>query len=404
MEFIKKNVVMVIVLSVALLIGITLSYMTLMKHRDMTKSMHEVEKIKEEIKSLIKQRPAPLAENLRRIKDDTTVFDKKLKEVRSLFGQPYKDALLVFAKTIGMTEEELLESFRSFWRKEAKKGSNQFQLLIKFRSTLDQEKLDAAMKEFTNAVQANTVEIVDQSNIDEFLLAALGLPRTMSDVNCKTYIFAMQRGLTLKLTGNKEKISESGDTTAAADITKFPFGFSEYDTKMPLYEDIPLIIKHWVMLEDLVNRLIRADIRQIDVVNKVNGLNGEEDKGFIKFRYSITLSGDMDSIRKFVNSLQEAYKENKIYIIKDISLDKVADDAKKITETKPAARENAPREHREPRDPKDKAAKAEEEEEKLPFNQRRTYGQPVLGVSKVCKAVVEFDYVIYTGDELKLKK
>lgn len=400
MEFIKKNVVMVIVLSVALLIGIGLSYMTLMKHKDMTKSMHEVEKIKEEIKNLIKQKPAPLAENLKRIKEDTAIFDKKLKSVRSLFGQPYKEPFAVFAKTIGMTEDELLENFRNFWKKEAKKGSNEFQLLIKFKNTLDQEKLATAMNEFTKAIQSGTVEMVDQSNIDVFLLTALGFPRTMSDVNCKTYIFTMQRGLTLKLTGDKERTSETGDTI---NIVKFPFGFSEYDTKMPLYEDIPFIMKHWIMLEDIVNRLVSADIRQIDSVNKLNGLNGDEDKGFVKLRYSITISGDMDSIRKFVNSLQEAYKENKIYIIKDISLDKIADEAKKLTEARPTAtvRENPSREHR---DPKDKTAKAEEDEEKLPFNQRKTYGAPILGVSKICKAVIEFDYVIYTGDELKLKK
>ncbi|OGV54784.1 MAG: hypothetical protein A2017_16135 [Lentisphaerae bacterium GWF2_44_16] len=399
MEFVKKNMVMVVVLSVALLIGIGLSYMTLMKHRDMTKSMHEVEKIKEEIKSLIKQKPAPLAENLKRIKEDRDVFDKKLKEIKCLFGQPHKKALGAFAQTLGLTEDELLKSFHTFWKKEAKKGSNEFQLLIKFKSTLPQEKLGAAMNEFTKAMQASTVEIVDQSNIDTFILAALGLPRTMSDVNCKTYIFAMQRGLTLKLTGSKEKTSGSGET--AFDIVKFPFGFSEYDTKMPLYEDIPFIMKHWVMLEDIVNRLVSADIRQIDSVSKLNGLAGEEDKGFVKFRYSITITGDMDSIRKFVNSLQEAYKENKIYIIKDVSLDKLVDEAKKITETRhttTTARESAPR------DPRDKTLKPEEEDEKLPFNQRRSYGSRILGVSKICKAVIEFEYVIYTGEELKVKK
>lgn len=399
MEFIKKNAVMVIVLSVALLIGIGLSYMTLMKHRDMTKSMHEVEKIKEEIKNLIKQKPAPLAENLKRIKDDTAVFDKKLKEIKCLFGQPYKKPFEIFAKALGMTEGELLENFRNFWKKEARKGSNEFQLLIKFKSTLNQEKLAPAMSEFTKAIQASTVEIVDQSNIDMFLLTALGLPRTMSDVNCKTYIFAMQRGLTLKLTGTKEKTSDTND--AAIDIVKFPFGFSEYDAKMPLYEDIPYIMKHWVMMEDIVGRLVNADIRQIDSVSKLNGLAGEEDKGFVKFRYSITVTGDMDSIRKFVNSLQEAYKENKIYIIKDISLDKISDEAKKITETKhtPATTRENPS-----RDQKDKTLKQLEEEERLPFNQRRSYGSPVLGVSKICKAVIEFDYVIYTGEELKVKK
>ena len=37
----------------------------------------------------------------------------------------------------------------------------------------------------------------------------------------------------------------------------------------------------------------------------------------------------------------------------------------------------------------------------LPYFQRRSYGKVIIGADKQCRAVIDIDYVVYTGQELK---
>jgi hypothetical protein len=183
--------------------------------------------------------------------------------------------------------------------------------------------------------------------------------------------------------------------TVQTDATKqkFYFGFAEYEAKMPLQEEIPLIIKHCIMLEDLINRVGNSGLKQLDNVVKINGLFGEEEpKGYLRFRYSITVTGEMGALKKFINSLSESYKENRIYIVKDPAIERINDEAKKLIEPpKPGTPATAPGGPGQTAKDKDKL------EETAP-------GEPVLGNVGTCKATIEFDYVTFIANELKLKK
>lgn len=386
MEFIKKNLLLVIFLSLSLIISLVLIYMVVSKHSMMKRSFMEVEKNKEEIKRLIASKPAPVKENLTKISQDIKQFEQKLIEVQGVFGFPYKEALKAFAEALGKTEAELNKEFCTFWKNEAKKGTTQHELLNKYLSKLNQEKLPAAMEAFKAKLITETVEPIDESNINDILLVALGYPRTMSDTMCKNHIYTIQTGLLKRL---EKKSVLTTFITAQADTTKqkFYFGFSEYESKMPLQEEIPLIIKHCTMLEDLINRVANSGLKHLDNVVKVNGLFGEEDpKGYLRFRYSITVTGEMSTLKKFVNSLSESYKDNRIYIVKDPSIERINDEAKKLIEPQKAAAAAA-----------GPASKETKVEEIVP-------GEPVLGNVSSCKATIEFDYVTFIANELKLKK
>ncbi len=392
MEFFKKNVLLTIVLAVAFILASGLLYMVFTEHSAMTKQMAQVEKIRLEIENLIKQSPAPVAENLEMIKADTEELKQKLKNVQGIFGKPYKVALQKFAQEFGVTEEQLNAEFREFWANEARPGTNRYQLIIKFKKQLDRSKFSKAISLFAKQIQLQTVEPVDDSNIDDYLLVALGLPRTMSNVNCKTYMLSVMQPA---LSDNLIKANVLHDKVA-----KFSFG--EFETRMPLSDNIPVILRHGMMLDDLLKRIMSSKIEQIDAINKLNGLNGELSKDYLKFRYSLTVMGTQGSLRAFVNSLQNAYKDNRVYIIKDISLEKVIDGVKEITDTgaRPVQRATPGLASR--RTQEEKTAIEEAEKDK-PYWLKSGYGLPVIGESSLCKLVIEFEYVIYVGDELKLR-
>jgi Tfp pilus assembly protein PilO len=439
MDIIKKNIALFIFLSLALLCSAALVYVIYLKHDEMSKSMHEVEKIKEDIQNLMKESPAPLKENLDMMKQDVKSLKGRLADVYGIFGKPYKKALSALAAELDIPVAELETKFRDFYAKEIAAGQSKYQALHKFFAVkapeskepeqtaadkaadkgkdaakdkqppkgkdadkdkdkaaakdkqppkdkespqdekFDKVKLEKGMIAFQKAIQEETSEVINADNIYDYLLAALDLPRNMSDVNCKRYMSEMQT----TVGANLKKSVAAG----SPEVLKFTFG--EYENKMPLPENIPYIIRHWIMIDDLVKRIEKSGVRQLDMINRINLLQGEDDKIFLKFRYSISVTGSLDSIRQLCNMLQSAYKDNRIYIIRDINLELAVDDCTKLLDEKIQAA-GRPEEPAAPGG-KPKIAKPSEIE-------------PVLGVNNTCKAVIEFEYIIHIGDEIKEKR
>jgi hypothetical protein len=219
-----------------------------------------------------------------------------------------------------------------------------------------------------------------------------------------------------------QKTAEKNMTEIEYEAVK-DFSFGEFHNRMPLPENIPVILRHWMMLDDLIKRILSSGIKNIGAISKMNGINGELDGTYLKFRYSLTVTSTQNKIRAFVNSLQSAYLQSRVYIIKDISMEKVVDGVKALTD------EHTPRPIQPGRrlrpgvpvvpgmpDAPSRRARttsrtglridetAEEDAEKdLPYNQRRSYAKLIIGENKECKAVIEFEYVIYVGDEVILR-
>jgi hypothetical protein len=97
----------------------------------------------------------------------------------------------------------------------------------------------------------------------------------------------------------------------------------------------------------------------------------------------------MDSIRGLINNFQEAYKDNRIYIVRDIALKKEVDETKSVSGLK----DIAPVVEKKPaQGEKGKKEKGEE-----------SYGVAVIGSSTDVVADIRIDYVIYVADEIRRK-
>ena len=164
-----------------------------------------------------------------------------------------------------------------------------------------------------------------------------------------------------------------------------------------------------------------------------NAVSGDEDGPFKVYRMRINISGTLAGIRTFVRSLDAAYKNNQIYVIRTVALYAEQDGAYEIfrrhaeesgiktnlsslqkaasaqqeTQTQSRGRgrgrgraavaENT-QEDAVSQSARNDAAKLEEmkrqEEEairNMPFYDRPGYGDVLIGDNKNCRAVIDFD-------------
>ena len=160
------------------------------------------------------------------------------------------------------------------------------------------------------------------------------------------------------------------------------------------------------------------DFKRIGPPTKLNG-----DK-YLCYEFSANVVGTMDSIRKFLNNLLEAYKDNRVYVVTWVSLtsDGSSVEVNQLrgqlfgneTVNNPQGDEMAPpeegrrrnsRRRRQPRRPQVTAQTSsgrmfriltEEEAEALP-----DYGQVRIGKNLNVSAALRFKYYKYVGDSLK---
>ncbi|OGV49581.1 MAG: hypothetical protein A2X49_06360 [Lentisphaerae bacterium GWF2_52_8] len=411
MDNIKKNIVLVVVLSITMLLSAFLLYMVIEKHKAMNLSIQNVEKCLVDIEDLNKATPAPVEKNLEWIREDVAKLEQLVKETRSIFGHPFVEPFREFSKVLSVSEYELQAKFRTYWQREIKKVQNPYTLLSDFLKGYDAVKVEKALGLFKQMVQKQTMDEVNDANVNDFLLEAFGVQRTMTDVKCKSYISESQERLAKMLSPTHQATTQEYGSPAPQPIrrvtlgggqqsTVSKFSFEDFDGRMPAPEDIPMILKNLRIVEDFSSRLLSSGVKQLNSIKR-SSLHGEKEKGYLKFNYTLTVISDMNDIRAFANNLQSAYRENQIYIIKGISLERVIDEAAKIIvegeKSQPFAatvvdpgkrvREGAP---------------SANTEENLPFHLRKGYGALVLGPGLI-KAEIEFDYVCYVGDELVSK-
>lgn len=470
MEFVKKNLILIIVLAISLVISGVLLVTVLARYDKMNKMLVNVDQLKKKIQNLNTSKPAPVAENLTRINSDIDMMDTKVDRIHKIFGKHYRNPLQNFASIFlqipdkQKAERELLEKWSKFWKSEARRDISPQILLAKFLNSFNEDaekkkkpsktmfeggggifggksaeknvdktkkeeteggekaqteegtqqgkegdgqaeetsplepkkevmsfaqRLNKAYQAFQDTLSSESAEPYNKHTIHDILLDALGVPRkSMSSGDCKAFMYVMQENLAKRIKDAKIRISEGN--------LKFTFG-DYFGRKMPLQEDIPIIITHWKLLEDLVYRFIKSGIPQVNGISKESYL-GTKSNGFLYLTYKITVSGELDQIRSLVNILQEGYKEHRIYVIKELQLSKSSDEVKKISDRE---RENASLRRRF----RDLGARGgdittedidKEELEEL----KETIGRPIIGISKECEAVITFEYVIYVGDQL----
>ncbi|MFZ2658378.1 MAG: hypothetical protein WAX69_25820 [Victivallales bacterium] len=384
MELLKRNIVLFVCLGIALLVSIVLAFFVVQVSMSMKKYQAELVVQRDRIKKLIEEKPAPLKGNLEAIKSDVIMAQQKVNDIHLIFGKPYRSAIQAFADALEVNENNLYAKWRTAYEKGKKLGSNEA-IFMSFMKEFDEQKIEDAVNAFKNVIEPKTVEDMGQANLVNLIMEGLGLPRMMSPEACTTYISNMDLKLTNLL---KPREGETCPSIVVPDKSSF---FSIYKG-MPPAENISLILKHYKLLEDLIFRMKESNIKEIKSLGKTE-LIGTEGKGFLTLTYKMQILGPMDSIRAFVNNLQDAYKQNRVYIVKDFAIKKSVDETKNLLAGTASASTAADRRLL-PAVPGEKAAKKEDE----------NYGAAVIGGSNDVIADFKIDYVIYIADELNRTK
>ena len=393
LDILKKNVIMSVVILTCLIISSVLLFLVLKKTKEMRAYQDILSTNKTKIEDVRKQltpsNPGPIQANVDAIKADSVKIKKKLDEVQLFFGKPYRKALQAFIAELGEKEMDVYEKWRENIKKSLKKKLSAAQALEENFKKYDPEKLGVAKASFRDVLRNESIECSKPSdNIDEYILESLGFNRDISPEDCKRYIRHMSEEFK-KLLSPQNGVNSIG--------TPPNFSFEMYKDALPNKSQIPYIIKHYKLKEDLIYRLKKANITNLESMDKTGAIDGIVDKnGYLYFSYRMTVKGPLSAIRELVNQMQNAYMDNRIYVIKNLSLLKDYDEVTKI-EAPPSKESETPEE-------KDQNIFKPEVEVK-PSEKKTTVRNPVdvpiiggVGSDNVT-AGIEFDYVLYLESE-----
>ncbi|HPO89671.1 MAG TPA: hypothetical protein PLJ44_01005 [Victivallales bacterium] len=383
----KKNIVLFVILILSFLFFVTLAVMAFFEWGKVKKYQGNLIELREKVQKLNEQRPYPIKEKLDNINNDVDFLSQKLTEINLLFGKPYQTALNEFIKTLENDQEgkkikvNILTEWREYFKKNFKKNEQPEKILKDFLlKRFSEEKVNQALKNFVAIAKTNTLEDINENNQYVFLLDAMFVPRTLSPDACKVYMLKMEEELFRFVKSN-----ENGQPISVDEKSNV-FKVYEDPTKLPPVDFIPNIIRHYSLIEDLVKRMKVAGIDSIKTLQKENGLEGSIDGNYLIFVYKLELNASSNAVRKLIDSMLEAYKDNRIYVVKSMTLTKAFDEVKSKSPEEKTTASPARKGKREEKSENSKAS-----------------GIMVLGADDKINAEIRFSYIIYVGDELKTR-
>lgn len=396
MNLLKKNIIFVIVCSLTLIASIYLIYMDFTKQSEVMTANEEAQKNSEESAAAYKSGNKPVEQNVEMIHADTEKLKLKTTALQRIFGKPYRKALIAFAATIKSSEDELYEKFSALFNDEKEKVKTAETLVPKLLESLQKEKniskaeMETAFKKFIADVQTETVEELTYYTGYSILGAALGLQRTMSASMAHVYLTQSQKKINdQRLIPGVTKLSTVQDFTFNQFVQTFPSGDAILDIlyTMPIYEDI-------------FNRMKKARLIQVDSFSRISVVKLSEK--YTVYSFKTRVYGPMDSIREFVNSLQNAYKDNRVYVTTWISIfsrstDEVERTRTRIFGTGSSSPEQMDGRGGARRQPTNRRTQRSE----LEIEMQPDYGSTVIGLDNNVSADIEFKYYVYTGDWLR---
>lgn len=431
-RIIKNNLVLIVVLGGCLVITIGLLVWTAMEYIQMSNYIAQTGQLRSDIATLIKKTPAPVEGNIPLIKTDTTLYAGAADKLRRRFGHPFLPALEQFISILRLTDGERisLAKFREDFMTEWSKGDRTAQKYSDYKSFQRRfRNWPEAMQAFRSAAEKVTTEPITDNSIDEVFLGALGIPRQFDarPENLQRFMAEYRRRL-LEITRDKvffETPEAANFSFTIAGTTGTAAGQTAY-----LAENYPMIAQHWEILGDIVKRATDSGINSFVSFRK-RAIVPEKVGGFDVFHYSIEITGTMASIRKFVSLLDQAFLDNRVYVVRSIFLYQDDDGARKLLTPNAILPVLLPgmagraddfsnpefgRRRRRPglpnfrpegdanaatlaaREEAERKAKAEEEEKMLPYHRRSAYGEKLIGKSDLCRAIIDVEYIMESGN------
>ena len=421
MNFLKKNIIFTIVMVLTLLAAVYLIYLDWTKHDDVSNANSQTQEFQEKYDNAFKSGIKPLANNIKMIKEDTEDLQKRTCQLQRIFGKPYRKALLRFAGLLKVSEDDLYALMKRVFENDEIKEKVAELLVPKFFAELEKEKkltheqVMQAYKEFVSFVQSESLEEFKDferkpETAYEVLAAALGLQRVMKTDRAQKYMEDIQRRFRLKglIPGVKNM----------KDIRNFTFNFDA----PPSETEVVDILNTMPIYEDIFNRMSASRLELVNAFarerNQPVTLPGEK---YLSYEFNTTVTGSMESVRNFINSLLNAYKDNRVYTVTWISMtsqdtqDEVEKMRNKLNPRSQADRDDdeqdgperreGPR-RRQPRRPPPgrnrppRRETANQNQAQQADSELDAYGYTVIGKNRVT-AVIRFKYYMYVGDRLK---
>lgn len=409
MNFIKKNIIFMIVAVITLVGSLYLIYLDWTKHDAISAANETTQENQKKFDDAFRKGNKPVELNIKMIQDDTEELRKRTRQLQRIFGYPYRKALLNFAAGLKMTEDELYERMKKLYDDDNEKVKQADVLIPKLFAGLEKDKkisaetIQGEYKKFISEVQMETVEdFVSLEAGYDILGEALGLSRTMSQSIAHVYLGQMQRKiLSQRIIPGVNRLETVQNYT-----------FNQFVQTFPSTSDVEDILATMPIYEDIFRRMNASRLDSVDsferhgAPSKING-----DKYWV-YHFSTQLTGTIDAVRDFMNNLLNAYKENRVYVITWISLTSPDSSAEVeyLRQHLYGAREqqaqNEPsrnpdfRRRRPPR-PGNDSFRGGQQISEMEAEMQPEYGSVRIGKNRTVKAVLRFNYYRYVGDRLK---
>ena len=389
MDFLKKNMLLVIVLALSLAAAAFLIYEVVTATSDMNSSMAKVEELKKEIQAKNAQDIIPSDDNLKMIAEDKTAVAFKKQELQKLFGNPYGKAVERMAAALGVSDSELRAHWQNTYRRETEKGNPRELILSMFFKEFGDAKEARAISAFKKALKGSP-EPLNDANIKGCVMEALGVQRKMQPLLCKKFLRDTIHNLDKQMTTVKKKDNPKFEFGGENDKTVKYLTFAKYHgDALPRPEEVPFIFKHLKLLEDMMGRMKTAGISGLLDISRESMMGKTVNNDYLVLTYTVKVKGSLDSIRAFMNSLMEAYKDNRIYVIRALTLQEEDEAGKIFSETEKAAGPS-----------NEKASTASRPGLSVPVLDAPKDNEVLIGNSDVVSAELTIDYIIYTGNDL----
>ena len=466
-RFVKNNIGLLLVVSVCAVIAAGLLIFTLIEYVRMYDYISQIEDFRKQVEKIIKQKPAPVDGNRELLQHDIDLYRKVAKELQMHFGHPLQPAVDAFFAVLRprknafgddtpekISAERFLEEFRKGWDPIDQRDYAQKQYFLNNEFRPKFSNWAQAQREFINAAQPFTFEELTTNNADEVLLSVLGVPRSLNGDNDRLLrILAGIRERLLRNIGEKLQLS-----TAAMGLGLFSGGAGEENAPSSTFksDDFPVVLAHVDIIGDLLNRIKDTGIRMVYDIRirrggegggGGDGGDGGGDKGgnfqegiesvgnYRIYHYQLEVSGPMEAIRSMVATLDNAFADRRVYVVKsvflyaeengaaslfevgtpkegeesknmDMGMGKPAEDKSKIRRRRSRSEDEGDdagggvqndQDFERRRRMEEAIRRYHEEQERLPYERRDGYGETLIGAGDSYRAVIDVEYVAQAG-------
>lgn len=424
MNFIRANIVFTIIMSLALLGAIYLIYLDISIHSVITEANRVTKESNEQFERSLrggKNRPGDL--NVKMINEDSRILTGKVKSLQRIFGNTYRNAMLKFASAVNCSEDELHIWLKEICDDEKNKMKSTEGLIKLLLDKIVQEKKlkiekvsELFRKNFIDEAQKRTVEDVDENKGYVFLGLALGLPRRMTPTNARERLNQTQGQMLLQyMIPGVKKLSRVQE-----------FTYSEFVEKTPSGQQVEDILEMLPVFEDIFRfRMKESGLSDVLSFSRESDVPGVVSEVYREYKFKTEVAGSIDSVRKFVRLLLDAYKDNHVYVINWVSI-VAKDSVKEIENLKsklPESMEDSDEfdlsslrtreQKRNARSSKSsrrrRSSSSSSSSKKKAFTAvkdpaSKEYGKVLIGADRNVTATIHFSYFIYVGERINRNK